>query len=92
MQQDAVAVSDDGKPVMNAAIMRRAMEYSKIFDMLVISHCEDSSLSAKGVMNEGIVSTELGLRGIPRCSRGRDDRTGHLACRTDRSAGCISPM
>ena len=37
-----VAVSDDGKPVMNAAVMRRAMEYSKIFDMLVISHCEDS--------------------------------------------------
>jgi dihydroorotase len=62
------AVSDDGKPVMNAAIMRRAMEYSKIFDMLVISHCEDSSLSGKGVMNEGAVSTELGLRGIPRAA------------------------
>jgi dihydroorotase len=60
------AVSDDGKPVMNASIMRRAMEYSKIFDMLIISHCEDSSLSGKGVMNEGVVSTELGLRGIPR--------------------------
>ncbi len=51
---------------MNAAIMRRAMEYSRVFDLLVISHCEDSSLSAKGVMNEGFVSTELGLRGIPR--------------------------
>jgi dihydroorotase len=62
------AVSDDGKPVMNAAIMRRALEYSKIFDMLVISHCEDSALAAKGVMNEGIVSTELGLRGIPRAA------------------------
>jgi len=60
------AVSDDGKPVMNAAIMRCALEYSKIFDMLVISHCEDSALAAKGVMNEGIVSTELGLRGISR--------------------------
>ncbi len=59
------AVSDDGKPVMNAAIMRRALEYAKIFDMLVISHCEDSGLAAKGVMNEGSVSTELGLRGIP---------------------------
>jgi len=59
------AVSDDGKPVVSADIMRRAMEYSKIFDMLIISHCEDSSLSAKGVMNEGVVSTELGLRGIP---------------------------
>jgi dihydroorotase len=60
-----VAVSDDGKPIMNAAVMRRALEYSKIFDMLIISHCEDSALAAKGVMNEGIVSTELGLRGIP---------------------------
>jgi dihydroorotase len=70
------AVSDDGKPVMNSAIMRRAMEYSKIFDLLVISHCEDSSLSDKGVMNEGVVSTELGLRGIPRAAEdvmtGRD--------------------
>jgi dihydroorotase len=61
-----VAVSDDGKPVMNASMMRRAMEYSKIFDMLIIAHCEDCSLSGKGVMNEGVVSTELGLRGIPR--------------------------
>jgi dihydroorotase len=58
-------VSDDGKPVMNSAMMRRAMEYSKIFDIAVISHCEDAGLSAKGVMNEGFVSTELGLRGIP---------------------------
>ena len=61
-----VAVSDDGRPVMNAAIMRRAMEYAQVFDLLVVSHCEDSSLSAQGVMNEGFVSTELGLRGIPR--------------------------
>jgi dihydroorotase len=60
-----VAISDDGKPVMNASMMRRAMEYSKIFGMLIISHCEDSTLSCKGVMNDGIVSTELGLRGIP---------------------------
>jgi dihydroorotase len=63
-----VAVSDDGRPVMSAGIMRRAMEYSKIFDLLVISHCEDSALSGKGVMNEGAVSTELGLRGIPRAA------------------------
>jgi dihydroorotase len=61
-----VAVSDDGRPLMNASLMRRAMEYSKIFDMLIISHCEDSALSNKGVMNEGGISTELGLRGIPR--------------------------
>jgi dihydroorotase len=70
------AISDDGKPVMNASIMRRALEYSKIFDMLVISHCEDATLAAKGVMNEGAVSAELGLRGIPRAAEdvmtGRD--------------------
>jgi dihydroorotase len=80
------AVSDDGKPLMNAAIMRRAMEYSKIFDLLVISHCEDSSLSDKGVMNEGVVSTELGLRGIPRSAEdvmtGRDISLAELTgCR-----------
>jgi dihydroorotase len=63
-----VAISDDGKPVMNASMMRRAMEYSKIFDMLIISHCEDSTLSCNGVMNDGIISTELGLRGIPRAA------------------------
>jgi len=80
------AVSDDGKPVMSAGIMRRAMEYSKIFDLLIISHCEDSSLSAKGVMNEGVVSTELGLRGIPRAAEdvmtGRDIALAELTgCR-----------
>ena len=80
------AVSDDGKPVLNSAIMRRAMEYSKIFDLLVISHCEDSSLSDKGVMNEGVVSTELGLRGIPRAAEdvmtGRDISLAELTgCR-----------
>ncbi len=67
-QAGCVAVSDDGKPFMNAALMRRAMEYSKIFDTLIISHCEDSTLSDKGVMNEGRISTELGLRGIPRAA------------------------
>jgi len=70
------ALSDDGKPVMNASIMRRALEYSKIFDLLIIAHCEDVSLAAKGVMNEGAVSTELGLRGISRAAEdvmtGRD--------------------
>jgi dihydroorotase len=64
-ESGCVAVSDDGKPVMNAALMRRAMEYSKIFDLVVVSHCEDVNLAGKGVMNEGAVATELGLRGIP---------------------------
>ena len=61
----AVAVSDDGRPVSNPELMRRAMEYADMFDMLVISHCEDLFLVAGGSMNEGIVSTRLGLKGIP---------------------------
>ncbi|MCK5595315.1 dihydroorotase [bacterium] len=61
-----VAVSDDGNWVENAALMRRALEYSEMFNILVISHCEDRSLSEKGVMNEGYASTVLGLEGIPR--------------------------
>ena len=63
-----VAFSDDGKPVSNSLIMRRALEYSKIFDAPVISHCEDSELSEGGVVNEGFVSTILGLKGIPKAA------------------------
>ncbi|MBI5573178.1 MAG: dihydroorotase [Elusimicrobia bacterium] len=61
-----VAISDDGKPVMNANIMRRALEYCKMLDIPVISHCEDANLSALGEMNEGYISTLLGLKGIPK--------------------------
>jgi dihydroorotase len=61
-----VAFSDDGMPVMNSLIMRRALEYSKVFGVPIISHAEDRALSAQGVMNEGRLSHELGLRGIPR--------------------------
>jgi len=61
-----VGISDDGEPVMNSKIMRRALEYSKMFDLPVISHCEDKNLSKEGVINEGKVSTLLGLRGIPK--------------------------
>lgn len=60
-----IAFSDDGRPVMNSLIMRRALEYSKIFDVPIISHCEDLNLSEGRVMNEGFVSTILGLKGIP---------------------------
>lgn len=59
------AISDDGSPVMNARAMRLAFEYASMFDLLVIQHCEDLHLSAGGVMNEGIYSSLLGLRGIP---------------------------
>lgn len=58
-------VSDDGKPVSNAQLMRRAMEYAKPFGMTIVTHAEDLELVGSGVMNEGPVSTELGLKGIP---------------------------
>jgi len=59
-----VAISDDGHPIMDGQVMRRAMEYSRLFNLPVIDHCEDKDLSAGGVMNEGYFSTKLGLRGI----------------------------
>ena len=59
-----VAISDDGRPVQNSQIMRRAMEYSKLFDLPIIDHCEDKDLAAGGCMNEGYYSTLLGLKGI----------------------------
>src|SRR6202166_2977498 len=61
----AVAVSDDGRPVMNAELMRRALLYARHFDVPVIQHAEDLDLSGKGVMHEGEWSTRLGLAGIP---------------------------
>ena len=61
-----VAVSDDGKPVNNPELMRRALEYARGMGILVITHAEDLSLVGEGVMNEGFTSTEIGLKGIPR--------------------------
>ncbi|MGI9069172.1 MAG: dihydroorotase [Pyrinomonadaceae bacterium] len=60
-----VAVSDDGRPVPNAGIMRRAMEYARGFDLTVVDHCQDASLSLGGVMHEGRWSLILGLKGMP---------------------------
>ena len=60
-----VAVSDDGRPVQTASMMRRAMEYARGFDLTVVDHCQDPSLSAGGVMHEGRWSMILGLRGMP---------------------------
>lgn len=60
-----VAVSDDGRPVPTSAMMRRAMEYARGFDLTVVDHCQDPSLSAGGVMHEGRWSMILGLRGMP---------------------------
>jgi len=63
-----VAISDDGMPVTNSNLMRRAMEYVKAFNLPVIVHAEDTYLSDDGVMNEGKTSTMLGLKGIPNAS------------------------
>jgi dihydroorotase len=62
----AVAVSDDGVCVMSASVMRRALEYARTFDMPVIQHCEDHTLTEGADMHEGAVATRLGLRGWPR--------------------------
>jgi len=61
----AVAVSDDGKPVMKASIMKKALQYASMFDITVISHCEDLDIAEDGYMNEGYQSTVMGLKGIP---------------------------
>jgi len=63
--EGCVAFSDDGRPVMSSLVMRRALEYSKAFNVPIISHCEDLDLSEGGVMNEGLLSVTLGLRGVP---------------------------
>src|SRR2546421_3272460 len=61
----AVAVSDDGRSVPSAGIMRRAMQYARDFDLPLVDHCEDKSLSSGGVMHEGKISLLLGLKGMP---------------------------
>jgi dihydroorotase len=61
----AVAVSDDGKPVVSSQLMRTALEYARTFGIPVADHCEDPTLAAGGAMNEGLMSARLGLRGIP---------------------------
>lgn len=64
----AVAVSDDGRPIDNSQLMRRALEYASSFSLLVISHSEDLQLSRNGAMNEGALSTRMGLKGIPKAA------------------------
>lgn len=61
----AVAVSDDGRPVVSSHIMRTALEYARSFEILVVDHCEDPELASGGAMHEGLVSNRLGLKGIP---------------------------
>lgn len=61
----AVAVSDDGSPIRDPGLLRRLLEYTRTFGIPVLQHAEEPALSGRGVMNEGVVSTALGLRGIP---------------------------
>jgi dihydroorotase len=79
----AVALSDDGRPVMNSLLMRRALEYARTFDLPIISHAEDLTLRADGVMHEGEISVRLGLKGIPAAAEEvmvyRDIRLARLA-------------
>jgi dihydroorotase len=61
----AVAFTDDGRPVMSSIVMRRALEYARMFNVPILSHAEDTLLADEGLMNEGLNSTRLGLKGIP---------------------------
>jgi dihydroorotase len=61
----AVAFSDDGHPIMNAEVMRRALEYTSMFNVPVLDHCEDLNLSEDGQMRAGTMSQKLGLKGVP---------------------------
>lgn len=63
-----VAVSDDGKPIATAGLMRKVLEYASDFDIPVLNHCEDYTIDMEGAMNEGIVSTSIGIKGIPTAS------------------------
>ena len=64
----AIAVSDDGSPIANPEIMRRVLEYARTFDLVVINHCEEKTMTRDGVMNESAVSARLGLPGMPACA------------------------
>ena len=81
-QAGAIAFSDDGQPLRNSRLMRQAMEYSLAFSLPIIDHCEDTTLSEDGLMNEGIIATRLGLCGIPAAAEesivARDLALAHL--------------
>jgi len=63
-----VAISDDGRPVMNAGLLRRAFEYARTFDLPVVQHAEDLDLAEGGAMNEGAIATRIGIKGQPACA------------------------
>ncbi len=68
VEEGAVAITDDGRPVSDSGLMRLALEYTQSFDIPVADHCEDRTLSRNGSMNEGVVSTRLGITGIPKAA------------------------
>jgi len=81
-QAGCVAITDDGRPVATAMLMRRALEYARMFDMPVIEHCEEQTLKGEGVAHEGFHASALGLRGIPSAAESimalRDIQLGEL--------------
>ena len=81
----AVAVSDDGFPVSNSEVMRRALEYANYHGLICISHCEELNLSNGGVMHEGVISTRIGLPGIPAAS---EEIMVHREIALSRLTGC----
>src|SRR5262249_39500413 len=64
-QAGCVAITDDGHPVSTALLMRRALEYTRMFDMPIIEHCEEQTLKGEGVAHDGFQASTLGLKGIP---------------------------
>ena len=85
-QAGVVAITDDGHCVQNNELMRRALEYARMFDLPVMDHCQDYALVSDGVMHEGYWSTTLGLRGWPSRGRGDDRGAQYPAGGTDRRA------
>ena len=67
-----LSLSDDGDPIRDSSVLRKALEYARMFNLLIISHCEDRSLSAQGVLRESLVSSRYGLEGIPYISEAID--------------------
>ena len=84
-----VAITDDGHCVQNNELMRRALEYAKMFDLPVMDHCQDYSLVTDGVMHEGYWSTALGLRGWPAAGEEMIVARNILLAETDRRARAL---
>jgi dihydroorotase len=87
-----VAITDDGHPVATALLLRRALEYARMFDMPVIEHCEDPSLKGDGVAHEGFYAAQLGLRGIPGAAEALGAERGILLAEFTGSAFHVAHM